>query len=333
MKSFLLKIIILSLIFVGFFKYKTEILNRAKPVMDHYRNIISSVLPNSNNSIAGPCDEPIYYNLGIIDAKFNLEDKYVLAALIEAESVWEKAINKNLFEYNQNQENPMKINFLYDYRQEASNTMAKIGIKVEQTQDSYNEVKAKYFSLKQEYYSLKITYDKKLSSFNKKNKDLQAQINLWNSKGGAPKEEYDKLIKIQQELTKEFNEISLLGQKINTLVIDVNSLATTLNSLANALNINVGEYNKIGQSLGTSYEEGLYKSNGLTSSIDIYEFKNHDQLVKILTHELGHALGFEHVEDTKAVMYKINNSNSLVLSQSDISLLNTKCSLGINIAK
>lgn len=333
MKSFLFKIILLSLILVVVFKYKDKILNYINPILIQYRNIINTVLPIGKNEISGPCEKPIYYNLGIIDANFNLKNEYILTALLEAENVWEKAINKNLFEYNSEKTDTMKINFLYDYRQEASNTMAKIGIKVEQTQSSYNEVKTRYFDLKQKYYSLKQSYDARLSLFNKKSKELQTVVNSWNAKGGAPKEIYDKLIYEQKELTDEFNKLNIMNQEINSLVNNVNSLSVTLNSLANSLNIDVGQYNKVGQSLGESYEEGLYKSNGLTSSIDIYEFKNHDQLVKILTHELGHALGFEHVEDTKAIMYKINNSNSTILSQSDISLLNTKCSLGINIAK
>ena len=64
---------------------------------------------------------------------------------------------------------------------------------------------------------------------------------------------------------------------------------------------------------------------GGKQSITIHQFGNNDRLVRVLTHELGHALGLGHNETPGSVMYRLTQSDSSELAPSDISALKARC--------
>ncbi|MHB0977878.1 MAG: matrixin family metalloprotease [Minisyncoccota bacterium] len=271
-----------------------------------------------------PCTRPITYNLGTFDEQFGISKTYFLSALKEAEAIWEKPLGKDLFAYAP-EDGRLKVNLIYDYRQQATSKLADLGIIVKDNKASYDSLETKYLSLKTQYEEAKRAYEAQFESLNQKNKAYEQQVKYWNAHGGAPKKEYEQLVAERSVLENEASQLQTAQVRLNSMVDELNALVVVLNKLAKTLNLAVDQYNTIGESRGESFTEGLYQSSAAGQEIDIYEFSSRDKLVRVLAHELGHALGLDHISDPQAIMYTFNSGENMELTQADLVELKTLC--------
>ncbi len=272
-----------------------------------------------------PCKDPIEYSLGVFDERFGVSKEDFVASLQEAEIAWEKSIGENLFEYKDG--GSLKINLIYDNRQLVTDKLEKIDSVVEEGKGSYNEVKIQYENLKKEYEVDKKVFEARLKVFEERRDAYETQVKYWNNKGGASKEEYNKLQKEQKYLQAESVEIANLQAVLNIKINDLNSMASMLNGLANSLNLNVAKFNDIAKQNGEEFEEGTYERDANGERINIYQFDNQIKLMRVMMHEFGHALGLEHIGDEKAIMYRLNNGINQELTISDIAELKKRCGI------
>src|SRR3989338_1503079 len=270
------------------------------------------------------CEKPIPYAIGAFDRKFGISQKYFLDALSEAEAVWEDSIDKELFTYAP-ESSELLVNLIYDYRQEVTGTLSGLEDVLEENEATYKALQNKYAGLKVEYNNEKSIYDARASAFNEREAFYQQKVEAWNSGKRTSREQFDELEREKRALETEVRELKVLETRLNEMVRVINALVGTLNRLAKSLNISVEKYNTIGASRGETFTGGVYHSAEGVQEIDVYEFSSRDKLVRILAHELGHALGLEHNDDPKAVMYRLNEGDTKVLTASDIAALQTLC--------
>ena len=78
-------------------------------------------------SRSAPCEQSIMYTIGTFDGRFGLSRQTFLSVIKEAETIWEKPVGKDLFAYAD--DGSLKINLIYDYRQQATSKLKSLGIR------------------------------------------------------------------------------------------------------------------------------------------------------------------------------------------------------------
>src|SRR3989344_2377096 len=231
-----------------------------------------------------PCEKPIAYTLGSFDNRFGISQKDFLSALLAAEAVWEKPLDKELFIYTP-EGSKLSVNLIYDYRQETTSALSGIESAVEQEEASYDTLEARYASLKAEYTSAKNIYDGRIEAFDEKNSAYEAEVEAWNDGKRTSKTQFEQLERNRLALEADMRELKILEAELNGMVREINTLVGKLNYLASSLNLNVKTYNTIGASRGETFTGGLYSQVEGEERIDVYEFSSREKLVRVLTHE------------------------------------------------
>lgn len=280
--------------------------------------LIFGILGYIRFSTTKPCDSPIHYTIGAFDERFGISQKDFLATIQEAEDIWEKPISKNILEYAP--EGGLTIHLIYDDRQKTTQYNQLIKTDLTKINELARSVKEQYLSLTEEYAGQKQDYGDMMARFKDQQDAYAEQVAYWNTHGGAPKDVYNKLILEKEELDTEYAALDKKRLALNDSIEQINTFIHKYNLLVNNANTNIETINR---SAGREFEEGVY--DPAKNEITIYEFSTPDKLLRVVTHELGHALGLPHNDNPESIMYALNQAATSVLSKDDIAALQARC--------
>jgi hypothetical protein len=268
-----------------------------------------------------PCTVPKTYSIGPVDSRFGVSDDTVALYTKNAALAWNNAYATNTLLSYVPQGGDITVTFVYDERQRTTITNEKLKQTIESAKTTLDDLKETIDTLKQQYSSLGATINSQTESYNNDLVKHNNEVKYWNTQGGAAP---DMFLKLQRDGTSldtrratinaNISRYNILAERIQTYAQNHNEVVTTLNTKINTLN----------QSALGEFEEGTYDPN--TKTITIYEFGNATALKRVLTHELGHALGLNHVEDKNSIMYSVNEGTTLTLSTADKEELARVCS-------
>lgn len=257
------------------------------------------------------CPTPIHYRLGEIDKRFDLSQETAKSVALRAEQLWEGAIGKDLFDYDQSA--PFAINFIYDERQQRSDTEEGWHISLDKEQAENELLIAKIKQLGKEYEVVQADYNKQRSDYENRLNSYNTKVEEYNVKGGAPKDVYLELQNEAKALNALLGELSAEEKNLNQKAEEINRLGEEGNAKIASYNAEVQEYNTLFGELET-FTQGDFKRE----RINVYKFSTEDELTAVLAHEFGHALGIGHVDSEGAIMYYLmTKRDTSTLSSAD----------------
>jgi len=271
------------------------------------------------------CRKPLAYDVGDFDMGFGIKKDKFITTIKEAEAVWEKGLGQDLFNYQAGAK--FKINLIFDERQKITLEGEESKGEIEESRASYNALLSQYKALEASYKLDLARYEAQLATFEQRLASYNARVAEMNARGGATPKEYQELEKERQYLESLRAELDKERASLNYTASRLNALGDEVNNMAQRLNIEVDVHNQVfGEA--REFDQGEY-TNG---KINIYQFDAISDLRLVLAHELGHALGLEHVENPKSIMYYLmekQNLQNIALTAEDIAAFRSHCEFHI----
>jgi hypothetical protein len=216
----------------------------------------------------------------------------------------------------------MRINLIFDSRQESLLKAKEQKAMIDESGFSFDMLKSDYERKSGAVERERSTYEESAQAYKTHLEDYNARVTRWNNGENRTESEAQSLEARKKELDQELALLEPKRVSLKTNVDELNVLGERISAVAKKYNLEVEVFN------GTyvnqrEFEKGVFDGRG----IDIYEFDKEEDLKMALVHEFGHALGLEHVDNPRSIMYRklaAQDINDIHLTSEDLTQLLSK---------
>lgn len=277
-----------------------------------------------------PCSQPLSYAIGNIDTRFSITEDELEKAVEKAAGVWNSGTDTILLSARKGEplRDDITIQLVYDDRQERTDREVRFRERIRSQQIRLD--------------NQQINHDKKRKLFDQRSKEYQVfaentsdqldELNKWvtekNDNGGFTGTDLEQFTQRKKEAEEAQEKVRIKQQELDVLARSINSEMDKLNEKYQVHNKLIDQYNdKFAGDL--RFAKATFQKTSAGGVVTVNQFMNEKELILILAHELGHALGVSHLNQPKAVMYSLMGGQQInpfvQLTQSDIEAVVQLC--------
>jgi len=252
-----------------------------------------------------PCQVPVFYSIGNIDHVFGLTKDELRALTNDATNVWDQLSTRILFVYDET--SPLTVNLVFDERHQRFQTK-------EMWRAELDRLEALFKNAEKLFKEAESQYNQLVGELRIAEQDYQRQKNTFvrtqtiGALDDSRQVVIDNLVRQEEDIARRIDDVNSLVAIMNSLAVQINSAVEVYNQETEQFNAQFGSE--------AAFTQGDFSEN----SINIYTFKDENELTWVLAHEFGHALGLDHIEGDDSVMYYMvgDKTGSVTLTKQDI---------------
>lgn len=306
--------------------------------------LLAPVLAGSKPGLApaprdAECRVPMSWRLAELHDAFGLTRAEAEAAIRQATEVWNNEAGRTLFYHDERDGFP--IRFVHDERHASVQAGLRQRAELDERARMIAERRAALEEAGAELARARGEHDRQVDDLERRMAAHRQEVRYWNERGGAPEAQLRELQQAEEALARERAQVNARADSLNDEARRVNQQTDQLNRMVEDYNRAVAEVGRAGAG-GAPIESGRYHESRRTlgswvlsveREIRIFQFDDRNHLVRVLAHELGHALQLGHVGEPEALMYiyadgqgsRAMGDGPLQLHPRDVELLRERC--------
>lgn len=271
-----------------------------------------SWLPGQSSHVFAhvPCGIPVHFALAEVAPGFGFDRETVMMALVEAANLWQGVSGPILF-LESDHAMAMQVSLLYDARQQAANTRRSLRGGLEHDRGTFESDEAMLLRWGERIEASRQAHDLATTALAARARAYEREAAAWNAGRGERTDARRQALETESALLRdELAGLERAGLSLNADIDAYNRRAADLRQRADEFQSRVARYNDA--SSASPVESGRYSyAPGEGRRIEVYRAESYDELMLVLAHELGHALGIGHVNEPGAVMHAMLHDGGL----------------------
>ena len=266
------------------------------------------------------CTLPITYTIGDVDPRFEIDVADFGSLVREAAALWDREIAGTAFVAAPRGE--LLIELAFDERQERWQARQEAEASLAVLRERYEGLLAELDGHRSALREVREHHDRLAAAYRLRRENLAASSRFRHGAHGS--RAGDELQQLLEELRKLADAEERARERFNASLSDVRSAADELDDKVAHLNEKFSQDRGFDKALFTFvHRRGISRR-----SITVFQFDDRADLRQVLAHELGHALGINHVADPAALMfYRVTSENRGLtrLAEADREALERAC--------
>lgn len=250
------------------------------------------------------CEGPIAYSVGEVDPRYSLSREAFHSAIRDAVRVWEEAAGRELFVRRSGA--GFRINLVHSDLQEVTDRIRNLEETTDALRQRIEKMEDRLEAARERFRREKGRLEEKVRAFKRDKRSYEERVRRLKAEGSASPEELETLKARRARLEQRRQALQDQRNRLEELKNRVNRIAVETNALVLRYNRRVRKAKELAQP-GRELHKGFYqRGGGDGEAITIRQFESPARLRFALAHELGHALGIDHVDESGAVMHYRN---------------------------